>query len=217
MQRRRRVAATRSRRELPRSAAVRAKVRPFLTSHGRCERVGALGASPLPPVHAPTLAGVWRRRRIAPPRGPRTPATPNCRRRAHWPRCVARSPPALSACLPAPRIAAPTSSRPRPWSAAAATLSAPAPVHHGPVDPRAPPVHSTVPWTGHSRAATWPGRPRPPRAPGLFAKKPPRFFKINRRSNAVIVSFKICPCFYSLGPAPVGFYIFNPNLFLIQF
>ena len=239
----------RSRRRRTRSAAsVRPEVSIPRAPPSRDERARALGG-PFPPLcRAYGLTGVSRRRRIAPPRGPHTPATPSRRRRAHRPRCPARSSPAVSACLPAPQIGVPSSSRPRQWRTAAAgrppspaarlppravhggprhctpcgrstwTRStqpapprAPVPVHGGPVDRHTPPGPQRRHGPGQPRAATWPGRPRSRAPPGLFAKRPSRFFKFNPRSNSVIVSFKICPCFYSLAPAPVGIYVFNPK------
>ena len=173
-----------------------AKVSPPLHSPRRAAPAGALAS--------PSCAANRRHGELPPAAHGATAARPTL---APAP---VRGPPWTAACCP--RAASPLD----PAHAAASARPADA-VHRGPRPPcPAPPVHSTVSWTGHSRAATWPGRPRPPRAPGLFAKKPSHFFKINPQSSAVIVSFKICPCFYSLGPAPVGFYIFNPNLFLIQ-
>ena len=50
---------------------------------------------------------------------------------------------------------------------------APPPVHHGPVDRPPPPGPQRRHGPGHSRAATWPGRPRS-RAPLAFLRKGPR-------------------------------------------
>ena len=94
----------RSRRRRTRSAAsVRREVSIPRAPPSRDERARALGG-PFPPLcRAYGLTGVSR-----------------CRRRAHRPRCPARSSPALSACLRTPQNGAPSSPWPRPWRAAAA-------------------------------------------------------------------------------------------------
>ena len=94
------------------------------------------------------------------------------RRRRRPAPAPARGPPWTAACRPA---------RPVHW-----TESTPpprlSPVHHGPVVPRAPPGPQRRHGPGQSPAATWPGRPRSPRAPAAFAEKPSGLFKINPQS-----------------------------------
>ena len=105
--------------------------------------------------------------------------------------------------------------RPAPRPSAARLAPRPlGPVHRGPVHSAHAPG---TPWTRQSRAATWPASSATRAPPGRFAKRPLPLFKINPRSSSVILSFKICPCFYSLAPAAIGICSFNPNLVLISF